>query len=503
LTHLQAAEFLYETSLFPNRVYTFKHALTHEVAYGSLLQERRRTLHAHIVEALETLGGEDQIERLAYHALRGEAWEKAVSYYRQAGTKAVAHSANREAVACYEQALVALDHLPEHRDTLVQAIDLRLDLRMALLPLGEVGRIHDLLQEAELLAKTLNDPSRLGWLSTLMGHYYWQIGEASHALAYCQRAVELLTSTGDVSLQVLAQFCLSEVYISLGDYYRAIDILQRNVAVLDTGVVRERFGGFAVGPGLQSVASRRWLVLALAEVGAYAEALTRGEEAVRLAEADEHPYSLSLAYGGIGRVSLRRGDVHQAMALLHRSLEMCRAWDIKQHVPGHAVHLSLALALSGQVPEALALIAEIGEASLTRQADRLLPVNETYLLAGHIDHATQLALHTLDLVRQQKARGSQAWVLRLLGDIAMHRNPPDVKEAETSYQQALTLAEELGMRPLQAHCHRGLGTVYSQTGRSEHARAALSTAIEMYRDMAMTFWLPETQAVLADVEGRA
>ena len=117
LAHLQAAEFLYETRLFPERDYTFKHALTHEVAYGSLLLERRRALHARIVEALEALAGNglaEQVERLAHHALRGEVWDKALAYCRQAGEKAVARSAHREAVAYLEQALSALPHLPEH-----------------------------------------------------------------------------------------------------------------------------------------------------------------------------------------------------------------------------------------------------------------------------------------------------------------------------------------------------------------------------------------------------
>ena len=142
LAHLQAAEFLYETRLFPEPEYTFKHALTHEVAYRSLLQERRRTLHAHIVAALEAVVPErlaEQIERLAYHALRGEVWEKAVPYFRQAGRKAHARSAPREAVASFEQALVALQHLPDMRHTREQAIDLRLDF--ALVP-GRGWRVH-------------------------------------------------------------------------------------------------------------------------------------------------------------------------------------------------------------------------------------------------------------------------------------------------------------------------------------------------------------------------
>ena len=144
LAHLQAAEFLYETSLFPDLEYTFKHALTHEVAYGSVLQDRRRALHARIVEAIEALYPDrlaEQVERLAHHAFRGEVWEKAVTYLRQAGAKALARSAYREAVTCFEQALAALA-LPDTRQKVERAIDLRLDLRQSLFPLDEVEAVR-------------------------------------------------------------------------------------------------------------------------------------------------------------------------------------------------------------------------------------------------------------------------------------------------------------------------------------------------------------------------
>src|SRR5574341_1291537 len=150
LSNLQAAEFLYETSLFADLECTFKHALTHDVAYGSLLQERRRALHGRILEAIERLYPDrlaEQVERLAHHALRGEVWPKAVTYFRQAGAKAAARSALREAVACFEQALGALPHLTETRETLEQTVDLRIDLRRVLYPLGELGRGFDYLRE--------------------------------------------------------------------------------------------------------------------------------------------------------------------------------------------------------------------------------------------------------------------------------------------------------------------------------------------------------------------
>jgi predicted ATPase len=180
LAHLQAAEFLYETRLFPEREYTFKHALTHEVAYGSLLQERRRALHARIVEAVEAFAGDrltDQVEPLAHHALRGEVWDKALAYLRQAGEKAMARSAYREAVGYYEQALSALPHLPETRATHEQAIDLRLALRTALtVSVGNAERILAYLREAETLAAALDDQRRLGQVSAFLSNSFYRMG---------------------------------------------------------------------------------------------------------------------------------------------------------------------------------------------------------------------------------------------------------------------------------------------------------------------------------------
>jgi predicted ATPase len=167
LAHLRAAEFLYESSLFPELEYTFKHALTHEVAYRGLLQERRRALHARCVVVLEQLGADratEQVDRLGHHAFRAEAWEKAVAYLRQAGTRAIERSAHREAETCFEQALTALERLPESRDRLEQAVDLRLDLH-DVHSIGESGRSLERLRKAEEIATGLDDRLRLGWVS--------------------------------------------------------------------------------------------------------------------------------------------------------------------------------------------------------------------------------------------------------------------------------------------------------------------------------------------------
>ncbi len=215
LAHLQAAEFLYETRLFPEREYTFKHALTHEVAYSSLLQERRRVLHACLVETLEKIAGDRVVEegaRLAYHALRGEAWDKALAYCRQAGEKVMARSAHREAVGYFEQALSALAHLPETPDTREQAIDLRLALRSALRPLGEFERILTYLREAETLAEALDDTRRLGQIGVFLSNHFYLMGAYDDAIAAGQRTLTLATANRDIVQHALANLRLGLAY---------------------------------------------------------------------------------------------------------------------------------------------------------------------------------------------------------------------------------------------------------------------------------------------------
>jgi tetratricopeptide (TPR) repeat protein len=130
-------------------------------------------------------------------------------------------------------------------------------------------------------------------------------------------------------------------------------------------------------------------------------------------------------------------------------------------------------------------------------------LSETYLRAGRLHDALPITQHALDQSRERKEQGHQDYALYLVGDIAMHHDPPEIDQAETHYHQALTLANKLGMRPLQAHCHRALGILYRHAGQCKQAHAELSTAIEVYRDMEMTFWLPETEAALTELQGKA
>ena len=166
-----------------------------------------------------------------------------------------------------------------------------------------------------------------------------------------------------------------------------------------------------------------------------------------------------------------------------------------------AAALGAAYTLGGRVADAVPLLTQAMEQTMAtervlHQALCRLSLGEAQLLAGRLEEAHALAERTLAHARERQERGHQAYALRLLGEIAAHREPPEVAPAEDYYRQALALAEELGMRPLQAHCHLGLGTLYAKIGRPEAARAELSTAIELYRSMEMTFWLPQAEAAL-------
>jgi tetratricopeptide (TPR) repeat protein len=506
LTHLQAAEFLYEVNLFPDLEYTFKHALTQEVAYGSLLQERRRTIHARIVAAIERLYPDrldEQVERLAYHALRGEVWGKALAYYRQSGAKAAERSAHRESVGCFEQALVALRHLPEHQDTCEQAIDLRFSLRNALLPLGEHRQAFEHLRAAETLATALNDQRRLGRAYAHLAEYFRLTGELDRAVESGERALAVATALGDFALEVMATFFVGTAYRALGDYRRAVDCFRRNIASLTGKLIRERFGM----TGLPAVMSRTMLVSCLADLGAFDEGTTWGEEAVRMAEAGNHPFSLTQAYFALGSWYLHKGDLSKAIPVLERGLGLCHVANIRTWFPTVAATLGYTYTLAGRAAEALPLLQQAAAQDTSgglsaAHARWVAYLSEAYLLTGHMDEATGLARSALAFARGLKARGNEAYALLLLGEIHSHQDSFDAMQAEAHYRQALTLAEELGMRPLQAHCHRGLGTLYAKIGRAEQAHTELSIAMNLYRAMEMTFWLPQAEAALAQVEGR-
>jgi tetratricopeptide (TPR) repeat protein len=499
LAALQAAEFLYEARLFPDLEYTFKHALTHDVAYGSLLQERRRALHARIVDAIETLYSDrlvEHVEQLAEHAFRGEVWDKAVQYLRQASAKALARSTHREAAAYLEQALAALTHLPETRQTLEQAIDIRAELRAALFHLGQPEMGFRYVREAEDLAGRLDDRRRLARVSIQTCHHHLvNSGHTEEARQYGERAAAIAEALNDLPLQIGADIYLGVTCVCLGEFARGEECLGRTVRRLDGDLARERLGLH----GFPAALARSYLAWVLAERGDFRTAIARGQEGVDFADAVQHKYSLGFACWGLGVALVAQGDLAQGTRVLERGVGLCRDWNFPTMHPFIAGALGLAHARSGRVEEAVALLREA--VAVTEDTSRgfvylqtVIRLGEALLLADRPEEARSTAERALAMAREARYRVFEPWALYLLAGTCAHREPSDLATAGADYRGALSLAEELGMRPLVAHCHLGLGTLSRRASDRAKAKEHLAIASATYRELAMPVWREKAEA---------
>jgi class 3 adenylate cyclase/tetratricopeptide (TPR) repeat protein len=492
LSQLQAAEFLYEISLFPSVEYTFKHALTHDVAYSTLLQERRRAFHSRIVAAIEQLHADrlaEHVDRLAHHSLAGEVWDKAMAYLRQAGAKAAARAANREAVILFEQALVAVRHSPEGRAAVERAIDLRIDLRPPLLQLGQLERVLQLSQEAEGMAEKIGDDRRLARVYTYLINYHYLTGESELAIEYGERCLRIGSAVKDPSLQALARGYVGQSFHVQGQYRRAEAILKENIEALEAA------SGEAAGTqaGISYVTASGWLAFTLAELGEFESAAACLEPAQRAAEASVHAYTQTIARTLAGLVWLRRGQLDRALPLLQKSLDACREKNLDVWRPIPSSLLGLTCVLLGRCEEGLRLLEDgvsLTEALGVRAYLALWTAHlgEGLLLAGQPERARTVAQRALELALGHRERGHQAWALLLLGDISAGGERAEHERALEYYAEALALADELKMRPLEARAHLSLGQLHRRDGRPELAQEHLATSLVALREMDMRLW---------------
>ncbi|MGH7353574.1 MAG: adenylate/guanylate cyclase domain-containing protein [Candidatus Rokuibacteriota bacterium] len=498
LTHLQQAEFIAETQLFPDLAFGLKHVLTQEVAYAGLLHERKRLLHARILNALESLWPErlhEQVERLAYHAARGEVWPKATQYYREAGLKAAALSANREAVECFEQSLQALAKLPESREAVEQAIDIRVAMRPSYLQLGELERVLTISREAEALTEKIGDEPRLARVLAYLTNYHYLKGAPTVALEYGERCLAIAAKTGDASLRTLTERYMGHCHQALGHYRQAEQILRDNAQGLEAVAERD------LNQTISYVAATAWRALALAELGEFDPAYLQVDRAQHAAEASHHAYSQAMAATMNGFALMRQGLFERAIPTLERALELCTQKSLAVWRPIPSAVLGAILAAEGRLADGLRLLEdgvrlteELGvNAYLSLWVSHLA---EGRLLADGPAAARETAQRALDLATRFGERGHQAWALRLFGEIASRDGDAGAGEAVARYREALALASELGMRPLAAHCQFGLGRALRRAGDSAGAVEQLTAATEGFWQSDMRRWLKQAELEL-------
>ena len=506
LDHLQAAEFIYRTGSLPNPDYTFKHALTHDVAYGGMLQESRRVLHARIVDAIETLhrGHVDAyLERLAHHSLRGELREKAMGYLHQAGRRAEARSARQDAVSWFEAALEVVDSLPEIPSVLEAAFDIRLELRHMLVQLGDFGGGLKCLREASALAEQLKDEHRCGQVYAYLTNIHSMLGATDEALESGRRALEIAARLGDLQLQVLATSYLTQAHSLRGSHRRAIELATSNIAAVPPGSEYEHFGASIP----MAVFDRCWLVKDLAELGQFAKAARYEAEMFRLAELKHHNYTVGQANYYAGSFRLLKGDWMMARLQIERCIDLYRSGNVLLQLPQAIASSAWSHAGFGELNEALARQHEAEPLLLSREAKGVTFALDTgyrflsraALISGRLDEAQRLADRAVEF--SNSYGWNAAHILQLLGDIATHPGQFDAVRGENYYRKALAFAGSRGLRPVTAHCHLGLGKLHWRIGKGERAREHLTTAATMYRDMDMNFWLGQAEAEVATLAG--
>jgi tetratricopeptide (TPR) repeat protein len=502
LTNLQSAEFLHQTRVRPEVEFTFKHALTRDVAYELLQPDRQRALHARMVEALEQFYADrldEQVELLAHHALAAESWPQAHAYCRRAGAKAAWRSAHREAVQQFEHALRAIRQLPETRATLEETLDLHRQLRWSLVALGQYTKLAESLRAAEALAEALADRHRLGEISLTTTLFRAAMGDWENAISAAQRARTIGAVLGDRALEIRATYQLGEVYRQMTSYQEAIREHRAVVEALSGDLILERFGE----PSVLSVHARSWLAIVLAELGRFSEGIAAGEEAIRIAEEAANVYSVTNSHIGLGTVYLRLGNLNRAIQLLERAVSLSREGGSLLQLSQSMSALGASLTLAERAKEALPLLEHSVETAATTgstASSSLCMTRLAYakLLAGQTEEASKLATRALDDARTYKQRGHEAWVLHLRGDIAARDDAPAFAAAESSYGEAMALARSLGMLPLVAQCHAKLGALYRRTRQRDQAREHLRQAAAMFREMDMRFWLDEVQVALTE-----
>jgi tetratricopeptide (TPR) repeat protein len=489
LDHLQTAEFLYSTRLFPDLQYTFRHSLTHAVAYSGVLHERRRQIHARVAIAMEKLYADrlgDQAERLADHAERGAIWDKALEYLQRSGFRAFSLYANANAARFFERALTVLKKLPESPDNLRQAVDLRFGLRNALLPQGETDQIGRCLDELDPILACLGDKLRSARYAAFRCNHHFCIGQQRRAIEFGQTGARLARERDDRVLLGELLYRLAQSYYALGEYRQATKLLEQSLEFTPNELRQDRYDLSVI----LSVVNRMWLVFAMVELGHFSAAMSHAKRALEIAEHAEHPLSEVLGWLSIGLVLLRKGELEGAVSALERGLDLCDSWSYRLTRPRLASALAVAYARTGRAEQGLQLaLAAVSDAEqMHHTADKpglLIRLGQVSLIGRQIETALTLGRQAVEMAVAQEAKGDEAWARFLIGRTCWASDPKDLDESEKQLDMARRLATACEARPLVAFCDTTLCGVHAQRCNQGRAQEFEAAATAIYRELGM------------------
>jgi tetratricopeptide (TPR) repeat protein len=469
-----------------------------------------KELHARIVWAIENVYAgriTERVEELCHHALRAQSWAQAVEYLQQAGVKAYEQSANRPAAAAFEQALSAIAHLPQTRPIIEQTVDLCLAMRPCVTPLADMKRLLASAQHAAPLLASLGDAKREALTLGYQAAALVNLGRTQEGSALAERALNLAELLADPLVRTSAYFFLGQARMRVARFREAIESFERDAGISADGLIAlsSDAGGGGTLDARSALSSCVFSDIEGAEaycaLGSYEAAQGRAQEAWRIAQGIGIVYFRALAEMGLGLAHLSRGEIRTAIPLLEHAHELGEAADF----PGLIIHAACGLGpaynLTDRTDEAAQVLERgwvlakaggfmhYGVICLTHLA-------EAFSLAGRNDRASGCIERALGTAVESSFGARVASALQVRARIRARGCETDAGAALQDYEAARSLAHELGMRPLVAHCHLGLGRVYAGAGDREQAREHLHTALAMYRDMEMHHWPEQAESAL-------
>ena len=477
LARLQGAEFLYEARLFPELEYSFKHALTHETAYGGVLQGRRTALHAVIVEAIERLYAErlsEQVELLAHHAVRGRALEKAVQYLREAGAKAVARSAMREAAGFFEQALALLAEMPQTPENLSAALDVRLACGPALIALkgARATEVESLYVPALELADRLNDAQRRFQVLWNLWFVKFTRGDYPQAMQAAQALRHEAEASGDDGQILEYHHAIWPTLSAMGQPQEAVPHMERGVQLY----VREKhatqafvYGGHDAGACSRwHLGMNRWLL------GYPDRASADMHEALRIADELRHPQTKGIALSFATWLQHQRGEHETALRNAEQLITLSEAHGFRpyldyafvlRHVYNpESTNVDVLRDLCNRELAALAL-------SQWRRGFCICVLAERCAQVGHVNEARS-AMATLAAVDRETFYAAE--ILRIEGEILLKGAGADTTGAEHRFRRALEIARERAMKSIELRAAMSLARLHRDEGRRKEARELLA-----------------------------
>ncbi|MFY9768617.1 MAG: hypothetical protein WAK04_00055 [Xanthobacteraceae bacterium] len=463
--------------------------MTHDVAYSGVLRDRRRAIHSRALNAIETIYADrlaEQVERLAYHAERGAIWDKALEYLQRSGLKAYSLCANADAARFFERALKVLEKFPETPDNLRQAVDLRFELRNALLPSFDTDRILRLLDELDPILARLGDKQRSAQYAAFRCNQHYLIGQQRRAIEFGDTGVRLARECGDWVVLGQSLFRLGQSYHALGEYRQAILLLEQGLE-FNADELRHDRHNLSIIP---SVLNRTWLAIALVECGDFSAGMRHAKRALEIAEGAKHQLSALPGWLSIGYVLSRKGEIEGAVGALERGLALCDRWSFQAWRIRLLSALAVAYARSDRVAEALQLAEQAVSDSekmrlIVDKPGLLVRLGQVSLLARQIETALTLGKEAATLAMAHEATGDEAWARFLIGRAYWASEPKELDEAERELNIALRLAATSEARPLAAFCNTTLCGIYATRGDQAKAQEFDAAATATYRELGM------------------